>query len=480
MSTRLTIKLLGKCLVMLCALTTCSTNVCIADTGNQYIQAFAPLAIPKKVGRLHIGWGHPRDLVVHGRYAYMAVRESSYNFLIYDLIKPDLPIRVGMLGLGPWPTHLDVAGNHAYVSDGDKYVVMVDVSDPAKPQKVIQWDMGYPIPGNPNGPVRTLLVAGNDLFTTHPKLGVVRWDITNLKNPQLIDVYEHPGSFNGYLKPAMSTNNLLFVPNEKELLILNPYDPAGFKLINQISTASLSVALSADGQYAYSAMGDQGLAVLDVSKPQAPKVIERKVLGTSCRKVIVDGNYIYAHVYGDPRKPQPSWQRISVVDVSNPRNPKEVGSCGTPVGLDGSRLLDYEPGYATGPADKSFPVIHDSEEVAKFSDIAKSGNHLFVSDEYFGLRVFDVSDPLNPYGAGGVKDAGEVSAIYVSGNYAYIGQNMRGGGFAVVDILNPAYPKGTVYYATGRDVWSIAGIGNQYIYVTSYSQIHFDFQSGLG
>lgn len=456
----------GNCLVMLCAIAVGLSLAMRAETAEDYKFRFAA---PEKVGRLHIGWGDPTDLAVQGQYAYMAVRESSYNFLIYDLIQPTRPVRAGMLGLGPWPTYLCVSGNYAYVSDGNQYVVVVDVSDPAKPQKVVQWKMGYPVLGNSKGPVKVPLVNGNHLYTTHPDLGVAIWDITELQNPKLVGVYKYGVGFHGMTRPALR-ENYLYVPNGAEgLLILDVSNVTNPMKVGTAPIPTLSVAISASGKYAYIAMGDSGLAVLDISNPRNLMKIGEVALGTSCRKVIVDGNYIYAHVYGDPRKPQPSWQRISVVDISNPRNPNEVGSCGTPVGLDGSRLLDYEPGYATGPADKSFPVIHDSEEVAKFSDIAKSGNYLFVSDEYFGLRVFDVSDPLNPYGAGGVKDAGEVSAIYVSGNYAYIGQNMRGGGFAVVDILNPAYPKGTVYYATGRDVWSIAGIGNRYIYVTSYS-----------
>lgn len=118
-----------------------------------------------------------------------------------------------------------------------------------------------------------------------------------------------------------------------------------------------------DGDYLYIAShGNDGLLILDVSDPTAPSFVgEANGLSTadpsSPDTLVKDGNYVYTGG---------SFHGIVTFDVSNPAAPAVVGANGT-----------------SG---------HD------LYDMVKVGDYLLATHQGTGagVRVFDVSDPLNP------------------------------------------------------------------------------------
>ncbi len=72
---------------------------------------------------------------------------------------------------------------------------------------------------------------------------------------------------------------------------------------------------------------------------------------------------------------------MRVVDISNPRDPHEVG--------------DYDtPGYAKG--------------------ISLNGDYAYIADRWGGLRVVDINDPLDPYEIGYYVTSGSAIDIAIS------------------------------------------------------------------
>jgi hypothetical protein len=71
-------------------------------------------------------------------------------------------------------------------------------------------------------------------------------------------------------------------------------------------------------------------------------------------------------------------------------------------------------------------------------DVRVVGNLAFIADGSFGLRIFDISNPLSPVLAGSVDTAGVAYDVVVSGNRAYVADGTFG--LAIIDITNPAAP----------------------------------------
>jgi hypothetical protein len=74
------------------------------------------------------------------------------------------------------------------------------------------------------------------------------------------------------------------------------------------------------------------------------------------------------------------------------------------------------------------------------SGVAVSGNYAYVADDVAGLQVIDVSNPASPQRVGGYDTSGNAFHVAVSGNYAYVADGTAGG-LQVIDVSNPASPQ---------------------------------------
>ena len=83
------------------------------------------------------GWprgGAARGVAVSGNYAYVAAEYGGLQ--VIDVSNPANPERVGgrTNDLGGIPTGVAVSGNYAYVADFGAGLQVIDVSNPANPQ----------------------------------------------------------------------------------------------------------------------------------------------------------------------------------------------------------------------------------------------------------------------------------------------------------------------------------------------------------
>ena len=65
-----------------------------------------------------------------------------------------------------------------------------------------------------------------------------------------------------------------------------------------------------------------------------------------------------------------------------------------------------------------------------------SGDHAFVADNVSGLQVIDISNPAAPTLAGTYDTPGLATGVYVSGDHAFVADGVSG--LQVIDISNPA------------------------------------------
>ncbi len=227
------------------------------------------------------------------------------------------------------------------------------------------------------------------------------------------------------------------------------------------------------GKYAYlPSFGDDGLTIIDISDRTNPRqvgfVSDSESGGTATTLdgafgVKVVGNYAYVTALLD--------NGLSIIDISNPSAPVEVGYLNDSVTLAGIYGLDVSGGYAylcaggteglvildvSDPTDPFITgFVNDSEAGGTASmlespwDVEVRGKYAYVTAwDDNALSIIDVSDPTNPVEIGAINDSftgGTATAIRnpsgvaVAGRYAYVTSDADNA-VAVIDVSDPANP----------------------------------------
>lgn len=139
-----------------------------------------------------------------------------------------------------------------------------------------------------------------------------------------------------------------------------------------------------------------GLVIVDVSRPDAPRTLGVFDSPGSATGVAVVGNTAYL---GD------GGQGLAILDIGNPTQPKQVGR------FNG---------------------------VAHSSRLAVRDRQVFLTDGRRGLLILDVTDPSNPVKLGEVAMGVGPSDVALAGDFAFVANDSKG--VSVVDIRNPAAP----------------------------------------
>ena len=90
-----------------------------------------------------------------------------------------------------------------------------------------------------------------------------------------------------------------------------------------------------------------------------------------------------------------------------------------------------------------------TQKMSGFQNSFRSCNHLcctsrlnvhsyaYVADDICGLRIINISNPLNPFEVGYYDTPGVVFGVFVNNSYAYLAD---GGSLRIVNIVNPSSP----------------------------------------
>ena len=132
------------------------------------------------------------------------------------------------------------------------------------------------------------------------------------------------------------------------------------------------------GNFAYVAAGAAGLQVVDVSDRRAPRIIGSLNTAGNANDVRVVGNRVYVAAGA---------AGLLIIDVTNPASPTLLG------GLD-----------TAGEA----------------NDVVVVGNLAYVADGPAGLQIVDVTDPVTPHLLGTLDTPDTARGVDVSGNLAVV------------------------------------------------------------
>jgi len=145
------------------------------------------------------------------------------------------------------------------------------------------------------------------------------------------------------------------------------------------------------GPFAYVAMGDQDLFVLDMGQPASPRRLSAVALPGEANDIVVRGSqaFVAAGSAG-----------LLILDITTPPNPQMLGSVDT-------------DGYAAG--------------------VAISGTMAYIADGYAGVRMINISDIATPILHATYNTPGYASKVEAMGRYAVVADS--GGGLRVLDTL---------------------------------------------
>jgi hypothetical protein len=208
------------------------------------------------------------------------------------------------------------------------------------------------------------------------------------------------------------------------LRILNISNPDNPILLGTCATGGSAVDICISGIYAYIADAVNGLIIIDISNPINPQILGIVNYNYYASKIVKVRNNI---AYLNTSHRNTSGTILRFVDVADPLNPITIG--------------EYNPGY-----------------FGEISDIAVEGNYAFLVEGYDRLRILNISNPANPITIGSCQ-AYCGRDIFLSESYAYIGCT-NNTGLRIVDISDPVNPMPIVRYSTGGDARYVFVTGN--------------------
>lgn len=338
----------------------------------------------------------------------VALSASSPNAVldVLDASNPSLPVRTASTVVGPMTDGKGVAlsGGRAYVAAGSQGVRIYDAASAATPLLARLEDRFF---GERMAAAGGLAVSvGRDTTTGYAHLQVL--DLAVPDQPTVraeIPTTIVPGSTTGLRDVVMSAARKLGVAavGAEGIWVIDLANPAAPRIAGRFDTAgwALGVALDATGMRAYVADGNGGLKILDLTNPSLPSQIGSLALSGTQRDVAVAGNTVYLANQGGT---------LRVVDVSNPAAPRWTGS----VSLSGF-------GYRVAVSGGRAAVI--------------SGDAV---NDY--LDVIDLSDPARARKVGTLRvaAAGGAGGVDLAGDRAMVAAGASG--MMIVDLSNPASP----------------------------------------
>ena len=461
---------------------------------------------PAELGRSDLLQADIYDLAVSGNYAYLNM--GSLGMVVMDVSSPSHPTYVTTYSAGEYIYHLTVSGNYAYLACDNTGTLIIDISDPAHPahrgtfhRNDNAWDVavsghylyvstwtGLDIAdiSSPSSPTyvgscptekygMAISVTGNHVCMSDysNKLNVI--DVSNPSSPVRVGTWAagHP------INTVESSGNFAYVSTVEGLDILDLSSPANPVLAGRYSGATSVYHLVPAGQYVYASDHYDGLRVINISNPSSPSLTGRFDLTGEVYSLDVAGNYAYlctnafrtldisnpaiptqvgvltgiAGYYGQALSGNyayvHSWNKLSVINISNPAAPAIAGSFTLSGGISSEGDMALSGSLVCECHNQALYVI----DASNLSSIRYLGNcalpysavKLVVSGNYVyavcwaqGLQVVDISDPTHPQVVGSHATNASAQGIAVSGNYAFVVTVY--GDLEVFDISNPPSP----------------------------------------
>ena len=151
------------------------------------------------------------------------------------------------------------------------------------------------------------------------------------------------------------------------------------------------------------------------------------------------------------------WSGLQVLDVTDVKNPKEVGAFNTEnrsrncfvvenTAYLSSELLGVTILDITNPASILEIGLVKTEGDASY--VVANSQYIYVAEETNGVNIYDISNPAKPKLQGGFDTPGWAWGLFLDGSTLYVAD--KGGGLIILDVSTPFNPKRLGQYSDMR------------------------------
>jgi hypothetical protein len=219
-----------------------------------------------------------------------------------------------------------------------------------------------------------------------------------------------------------------------DLLVIDISTPTKLLTLAKVITPGQAQDVAIKQHYAYVADYFKGLQVIDITHPNAPRIIAHTDIPGAALNLSLWGDHVYVT----------NGRSLQIIDISSPSRPRRVGHiamAGQALGVDIVWPYAY---VAAGSAGLQIIKISDAEHPLLIGEVdtpdeaqnvAVSGKYAYVADSV-SLQVVNVSVPAKPRIVNQVGISSFDIALW--GHYAYVA---AGWGLQVIDISTPDLPR---------------------------------------
>lgn len=308
----------------------------------------------------------------------------------------------------------DVAPNLIHSSENREIEIFGTGFEKGALLGLIQGNTGflsrYGIPGRSTG----IAISGNLAYIAQWSLGLLVLDISDPRFPRKTASVDIPGGMAANV--ALSETFIYVITNNGNLTII---DRNSLNVISETSIAKAGKAVHVDGDFAYVSLGDEGVAVVDISNPQAPYLISRINTAGDAYHLAKASDYLFVADWSNG---------LAIINIADKSAPFIVNTLPTR-GYANGVFVDGETVYiADGPNGVTIvnaAVPEDARIIGIFNTEDWSGNLAIVDGRLYvasssRLYVLDVSKPSLPKLVTSYKTIGSANALLVRDGIIYV------------------------------------------------------------
>lgn len=301
----------------------------IADTwdGIKIVNVSNPTS-PSLVYEYHSA-GEAWDVVISGTIAYLGDRNNGfYTVDISDPTDPQIISYYSQTWSGTSEVYLAVSGDTLFIVDRDQLYIF-DVSNPASPTSIT----AYSSLTDPKG----IAIAGNYAYIADGESGLRVLDVQNLQTISQVGILDTPGDltdlviFGSYAYLADASQGLRVVD------INNPASPSE---VGAFVPEGYSAAVAVSGHRAYLSAGWNGMRIINISNPSTPTELgfhDEMIANT----VAATGGFVYviANQFA---------ATLQQLDVTDPLSPTVTSVYELPLGANRMKVSEKQLHIAAG------------------------------------------------------------------------------------------------------------------------------------
>ncbi len=366
---------------------------------------------------------------VHPRMRASWLKERGLDDSYYTTFHRPESTGLKCIGRWPWGPSWELAGRDTFLYLGSgSGVRILSIADSVQPRMLGQI--------NARSLVSQVVVQDSLLFVACGSWGAQIYSVSDPANPREL------GSMDAVISDVCVKDTFCYTAGGGSFRIYNCSDPTQPTQVGLVGDGG-DVIVAANG-YVYVGHGSSGsgLNVYDVRDPANPLLVN--MLGGVQLAMFTRGHLLFRI------SEQPAY--FSMLDISNPASPSEVGRLNGYGGV--AMYADSKYAYLSGVyehaglfvvdiSDSSHPQLRDSINpvgVAEWDPyVPHSPGYGYLADDYGGLVTLDMHDVDSICEAWAGYNASMAADVFVDGTRAYVA-DMRAG-LRILDVQDPSFPQ---------------------------------------